>query len=554
MTSVQRALTPEQQNFLKNFVVRDPATGECHTDFSRLLTYQVILMGERHSSPTLQKIQGEFLQLIIGNEPACMLGEGLSIGEEIKVHEDPRWPNAPRNLVMRGADNRNSGKAHDYISWAQLDQQYAGMLAENRQRMADAINSIATILNRYFIEHGFRSPPRNDKVFLVSQQILEDCEQIWSTYEKWDDQQVSILDQLLEQKNKLAAAANRTKFTSNVAPSNRGLAKEITKANQAYDKLIAIWGKDHFIYGDELMRALDKAGLSYIILLPTPPLENQVAEEFDLSDGTMPYSTMVVGVMEDKSNWTATSFEIPKIFQNLFHLELRKILIPQDNETEQKPFIIDAGNCVDLKTAGEAFVFAANRPFHFEHVPLTEYLELDELLDDQEGIALQRQQIQVQDHIVSMLNNILMFRHSRVSKLEFEGKLTCSTFDSLNKPVLALSSDRRFKASLEQDWIGGHASYLFKEMKRLRRTTFSLSPDETLFFYDFSLEETMMIRRNPDAIFSCLESKLPPKTRLTTSGDLEIERGSKLLIEGQRGTIRTGLFLTTEKGFTFHID
>lgn len=552
MAVIRPALSRDQLVFLEeNFVVYDPLYRECYTDFSRLENCRVILMGEIHHSSLLSNIQDQFLERIIGNEPTCLLGEGLPPGETVKARE--RWPHAADSLTLRGADNRHQWTAAQFLAWVKLRQRIIQLEAQDQEQVGYNLRKIATRLNGYFVSQGCRGIDKAKRVVVVSKETAEACDQLLDQLAQSKTERDQEIEKLQEKLNKMHV--REEKRSPEIVESNLGFVQEIIKASREYNRVIGIWGKGHFICDDELTAALNKAQLPYVILLPNKLREDEAFKERLWSHGTMPVAELKFAFQATPTTLEITECKIPKIFQSLFHPGIQTIF----NQETGEPIILDTEKLVDLHKPGKILVFPAHQPIYFENIPLSDFHKLQELLKVSEGESTRitdERSIQVKNCIISVLNNILMLGHLKVDMLEFERNITCSIDCMQNKPVLELSSEGPIKLKLLQGKnMYGYASHFFREMTRLNCREFSLSPGETLFFFDLSIAQRDAIIKNPNEVIPWLNTKLPPQTGLHLKGEnLTVVRGTARLIASHPDTEIQGLALQTSTGLTFEMN
>ncbi|HUD02354.1 MAG TPA: hypothetical protein VMR37_08485, partial [Rhabdochlamydiaceae bacterium] len=295
------ALTPgldrNQLIFLENnFVVYDPLYRECYRDFSGLENCQVILIGERHNSSILKAIQRKFLEIMIGNQPACSLAEGLTPGVTLNAQERAGWEGLPSTLQVRGADVRHACSSNEFLEWERLNHRVIQLEWADKEHVSGAFRQIAAILNGHFRSNSSGIDTAK-KVFLVTDGVLQAVEKQLERIHKEIDERGEEIVKIRVQMNTML----ETETTDpTVVRSNQAFFQEIERACKQFSKVIAIWGKGHFVCDDELMRALDRARISYVILLPNAQKESEATDEIEWARGTLPiFELMVKGSQEE---------------------------------------------------------------------------------------------------------------------------------------------------------------------------------------------------------------------------------------------------------------
>ena len=539
MAASSSGLSRSQINFLQdNCVVYDPFYRECYTDFSGLENCQLILWGEVHNSSILKAIQRKFLEIIIGNQPACVLDEGLAPGVTLNAAERPDWQRLPSTLQVRGADVRYQWPSAALLEWERLNQRVMQLELAGKELASDKFRQIAAILNGHFRSNS-SGIDLAKKVFLVSGEVLQTVENLYQRSEKEQEQRGEEIVKIQAQMD--ALLGNRT-IDATVVRSNQGLFQEIEKACKQFSKVIAFWGKGHVVCDTVLRRALDQARVRYVILMPNAQREKEAIDEINWAAGNLPTFDLTVEDGEERFTFT-----VPMLFQSYFHPAIQKIFQMEIEE----PIVLDILKLLELAKQGKTWTFPPGKKIHFEHAPLTDYHRLEELCHGltAETTLTEAQNSALKSQIVSMLNNILMVGGLKITSLIFDGSILADQTCLQNKLTLILSSDKPFHLTWADSQSVGYAEYLFQEMKRLNMKRYSVHPHERLFFLDLSAEEAEHIIRSPNEIVGWLNSKLPPQTHLSLTGQIDI--GSAVITQFKDSPEVNGIVLMTETGFTF---
>jgi len=326
-----------------------------------------------------------------------------------------------------------------------------------------------------------------------------------------------------------------------VEKSNSHLFQEIQKACKQFSKVIVPWGKGHFLCETNLIRALDQARISYVILFPTAQRESEAIDEISWATQTMPKVALTLS-----GNSNEMIIQMPKVFQSYFHPALQSI----NPSTTKEPIVLNAEKLIEISREGRVFKFPAGQPVHFEHIPLEDYQMIEALSsDDGDTLLTEEKHLKLQSLLLRILNNLLMLGGMKVDSLVFEGRILAGYTCLQNKLVFELESDQPFTLTLSEGVMMGTASQLFIEMKRLNFKTYEIKPRQQLFFFDLSIAERGAIIETPQKLTQWLSSKLPPGSQLSTAGDLSIKSAGVRPFEGQPP--REGIMLTTTKGFRF---
>lgn len=520
--SATEALSPEQLTFLKdNFVVYDFYKKESHQDFSGLANCQVILMGETHDSSILKTIQKQFFEKIIGNQLICRLKESLAPGLILTPKEAQEYygDSIPSSTVVRGADVRHSAfkDAARAIEWEKMNRRVIQSALDKKGHTCAYAQRLARILNDHFTSEFSLGADKETQMFLLSDEVSETVAQLVKDMDREEDLRRDETSKIRIQMNQLLSSSDHTRLE--VLESNRGLYQEMEKACQQFPKVIAIWGSDHFTTDEDLIKAWDRARISYVVLLPNKQRHSEASDEVDWQHCEIPTFEMRVG-----KKTQPLVLQLPEICRSYFHPELQAICISKT----QKPMVLNAQKLQELFLEGDTFEFPAGQEVHFENIPLTDFNKFRELFD--RGISLGL----YAGHIGVTISNLLMI-HGLVADLHFKGKIeSCQVFTTTDyKPTLAVSTkDKGWSLTVSSEVRIGYASYFFQEMKRLNMEEYSLAPGEVLYFLDISHEELEQMAESPEKIGHWIDSKLPPNYQLAFKGEPFLAPSGLSLLEG----------------------
>jgi hypothetical protein len=270
VASIQQALNRQQLAFLENnFVAYDPVKQTYSCDFNLLGECQVILLADIHLSRFLKDIQAEFLIKIIGNQPACLLAEGLSPGQALQAREIPGRRYLPESLVVRGADIRFKTTSSQFLEIEGYVKTLLQLRWEDREHASDTFRKIAETFKRGLLrKEGAHSFWIKDETY----------EAVGTLYDELLQKQVLRYQEMFSLDQKKLHLAQRN-GTPRIEESNRGLFNEIEKACREFSRVIAIWGEMHFTRDNEFISCLNRAGISYLILLHKEHIVYRAVEE-----------------------------------------------------------------------------------------------------------------------------------------------------------------------------------------------------------------------------------------------------------------------------------
>ncbi|MBA3236876.1 MAG: hypothetical protein H0T62_00810 [Parachlamydiaceae bacterium] len=428
MIQFSNALDRDQLNFLQNnFVVYDPLHQECYTDFSLLEKAQVILIGESHGSSFLIDIQRQFLKIIIGNQSACLLGEGLAPGQSLRAKNLPGWSDVPE-LDVWGADVRSSWNSIQYLEWKIFNFQANRLELAPRDHVSSIYRQIAKDINDHFLSNEFLRIDNEQNIFFARASAYQKIKTLLKSVPNVLDEMDQEIEEIRILQNKLVNKKN-----SNVAipESNRGLLQEIVKSSKEFNRIVGMWGAGHLTCDYELVEGLEKAQISYVMLLPNNILQKKAKDEVNWIQGKTP--TMEFTIDNEKAE---KILNIPQIFQTYFHPALQKIFLP----SKKKPLVIHIRNFIHHYTQGTPIVFSADQKILFKYISSTDFDRLEKLKYEKKIDSCNEEGIEVRQCLASVCNNIFMVLSLKCT-FQFKGNFTYYLEYASLRPVLGLKSN-----------------------------------------------------------------------------------------------------------------
>ena len=129
-----------------NFSLLEVGSNRESHDFSCLSEAKVILIGEWHSSPVLQKAQLEFLR-IFSKGNACLLQEGVAPGVEISQDALERFTGFTQKIRILGSDNRQSRSRDEATTFLNSSHQITESVSEFSRRLKEFAGYVNSLYN-----------------------------------------------------------------------------------------------------------------------------------------------------------------------------------------------------------------------------------------------------------------------------------------------------------------------------------------------------------------------------------------------------------------------
>lgn len=505
--STSEGFSPEQLDFLNdNVVVYDFHKKVAHQDFSEVATCQVALVGETHLTSVCDRIQrGLFEKGIFGNQPTCVLEEGLKRGETLSAEQIKEVRDyLPPSAEVRGSDVRWGDESTEYVGDKKWEKKSVHYRLEVTRQEAIYFDETVKVLNDYFNSGSNLGVESNEQLFLLSDEAID---------------RIKVLVEnrrlkkrlMIQERPKCPVQKNDHEFDdAEILRSNDGLFQEIEKAHEQFPKVLAIWGSAHFVTDERFMKALDQARISYVILLPNQQREAEAKNESNWLRKTTRKCELKIGNKEQPF-----VVKLPESMRYKLCPELQAICLRKTDD----PLVLDASKLEELFKEKNSYEFPSGKEVHFENIPLSDYHHFTDLGEVKHELANGQGALKL-TQVLRILNNILMIKGLGVNSLHLAGDLRWGVGVSSNhKPFLEVSSDNAWSITVEPNSRYGYASYLFQEMKRLSMHEYSLGPGEELLFY-ISEEEFEQIVESPQKIAEYLDSKLPSNSQLDFEGDL----------------------------------
>ena len=539
--STSEGFSREQLDFLNdNVVVYDFHKKVSHQDFQEL-NRPLVLLGETHLSSVCDRIQrGLFEKGIFGNQPICVFKEMLKRGETLSAEQMKEVRDyLPSSAEVRGSEVRWGNGSAEYVEEMKWDKRIVPYLLEVTRQEAIYFDETVKILNDYFTSSSSSGIDSDGQIFLLSDEAVDRIKVLVENRRREKKQMIQERPRRPVQKDVNGNPSTEDHEFEDVEflRSNHGLFQEIEKARHQFPKMLAIWGGDHFITDDSLIKALDQAQISYVILLPNKQRHLEAQDELHWANKRTRKCELKVGSKEQPF-----VVKLPESFRHKLCPELQAICLRKTDD----PLILDAEKLKELFQEEDFYEFPAGKKVHFENIPLSDFHHFTNLKDAKYEYAEGQAQSKL-TQVRTILNNILMIKGLSVDFLHLRGNLNVTVEVSSDyKPLLEVSSDKDWSLTVASNPRVGYAGYLFQEMKRLNMQEYSLAPGEALFFMDITPEEIEQMAESPEKIGSWIDSKLPPNSQLEFEGEFFFAPSGIEPFEG--APVQPVLVLTSETG------
>jgi hypothetical protein len=410
-------------------------------------------------------------------------------------------------VVVRGADIREIGERAkfkgptQFIEWQQLNRRRIQWGLDYKKHESIAFRQLSTIFNDHFTSGLSAGIDKDEKMFLMSDVVLEAVARIVESQKKERRLRFNDLRQISDRMDQLYSDSTLPqKKDLAIEESNRGLFQEIEKACKQFPKVLAWWGSDHFTTDDNLIKSLEQANISYVILLPNKQRMIEAYDEIEWNQLKWPTFELKVGQKAQP-----LVLEVPLIFKSYLHPELQAVCVTQKDE----PIVLNVEKLHEIFLEGKTFEFPARQKVILENIPRFEFNMIRELSEKTDQTRPMVAPVQ------SIINNLLMVHGLSVDELHFKGKFKSTLFTTPDhKPALELSSSEGWFLSVSSDVRFGYLSYLFQEMKRLNLKEYSLAPGQALIcLIDLPEEEADRIMGSPEELMEWMESQFPLGTQ-----------------------------------------
>lgn len=501
--------TDAQLSFLEdNFVVYDAPTGQCHSDFSRLKTCQLVLMGEYHRSLLIRSIQNKFFELIDIPQNSCLLVEGLPPGIRLELPE-LQHIKLPESMTVLGSDNRDMKTKEDYLKYQSLDNQRMELSRSFYEKTKKPHERrIAHILNAELAEANAKVSQKKAALRISKE-----------AYQKIKISLKSIMTcpefrQIQELTKAMREAVTDLK-NAKVLSSNQGLFQEIIKAVEVFQKVYSIWGLHHYVNDDDLLFELANRGISYIIILPKNVDETEL-------DGKLSEAKLKLRYVSKKEQDGEKIRQVVKTVSIYFDKMSINFLQPVIQQIIRKSanYLVFDKSLVETAQNNQ-LCFQANTVLKLNDLNTTDFNAIHDLLvtTQMTHVLTQEEEMKIQERLVSGINGILLFNNLRLTRLLFTGNIHYSLNYEDYKSKLCFSSDKPFIMIFNNRYLICTTTFLFKEMNSKNRRAFTVLSDQTLVFKDVTAEEINKYISQPEEIIPFLNSKLLKNQKVELLGE-----------------------------------
>lgn len=260
MSVIDAPLSSNNQKFLKkHFQVYDAVTQGVHCDFGVLRGCKVVLIGETHGHPHMVTAQNEFFQRFLKEGDALFLESAPPECNFVKEN-CPAWSSLPPRMVIGGSDIRckNVG-IKEAVEFRTATQNWI----INCLRLTKAIKEVF-----------------KQAIFFANEELRQERAHITDGCLQLSKQASEELDKFCDEENQLRGEnyAMQEKIPNiddsdeiALLKSNQGLGLTLIKAatDPSIGKIAAVWGSEHFNGKTEIFHMLEKAGLKYVVLVPS---------------------------------------------------------------------------------------------------------------------------------------------------------------------------------------------------------------------------------------------------------------------------------------------
>lgn len=269
-----------------SFLIYDPVSNSCHQDFTELLGRQVVLTGESHHSHVMYQIQDELFSILKKFDEwqsCCLLCEGKSSNISLRNKDVSHWKAVPPTWPIKGSDVRAvSVDSTTITQYNQLQDKATRTVWKGRQGSEKLLGQIAATLAMGLSNGQVSTQPTN---LHVTKSVFEEIERLnTQELQQRSDLLVKVAG-LNDRINELPLGNRAGVNGAGLTEPNQGLAWEILETTSEYQKVISIWGEGHYLSGFEIYHALERANISYIVLLPTEEKYLEARYERDWRSG-----------------------------------------------------------------------------------------------------------------------------------------------------------------------------------------------------------------------------------------------------------------------------
>jgi hypothetical protein len=213
----------------------------------------------------------------------------------LNTEEKREWRDyLPSSAEVRGGDVRVQGESAQFLKWEKLNERIAQWRLDLKEYESTCFRQLATILNDHFTSETSLGIDKDEQLFLLADEVAQVVAQLVKSQNEERKSRYKEAFSFLGRVNPIPSNTSVGRGIE-ILSSNRGLFQEIEKASKQFPQVMAIWGSDHFTTDEDFINALERAKISYVILLPNKQRASEADDEIKWSLGEEPKFKLRVG-------------------------------------------------------------------------------------------------------------------------------------------------------------------------------------------------------------------------------------------------------------------
>lgn len=509
--STSLTLSHRQQCFLeKNFRVLDPETGECSLDFFNILGCKVILLGEFHHTVCLSLVQEEFFKLFARGKTVLPL-EGLVPGKTLDKSKVKPFQNYPEGVELHGADMRGLTDVEAFAAYVNLKWEMAQCKVRETEALKKVTMDIAACVNNAV---HVKKAVLDDQAIVVAQEVNRKVEEISELFngEAFDEAFESMRREAAELAQK---CVKHNAATTLFEESNLSLLRVIQRFTVEADVIVVKWGAAHFYGSNQLTRQMGIPGRDFIILIPSPDLEVECNLELDTLepvDFTLTVEREISRSLGERVvDKSVSKYSIPPRFISYFHSLIRNSIVLPPRKIEM---FLDEKEFANLFKESDTIVIPQNQFIHFLGVDD----HIHNLLRDTKWVP------ENIHHLITVIDKLLLFSKFRLAKFNlgnFNVEIAADFVRSTR--AITIHSQGPVELMVDRMNIRIDPASLFAEMRRRSISKYSWKAGAALMIMGMSETEARRLTTNGEEVFSWLNEKTPPQTKVRLNGRIKLD-------------------------------
>ncbi len=529
------SLNPQELQFLQNnFVAYDPITRRSNQNFSTLANFRVVLIGETHHSYQLQQLQNRLFEILLRvwdeKETCCTLLEGLALGEIVPRDKVPHLKNLPERVAIHGSDCRydtwNQTLFPTFLSYGDR------VITMSYQRMSilkEAIKGIAETLSE-----GYRNKevaPTGSTVTITPRIFLK-IHEFRETIRKQNEQLINLRNEMETWGLKNPRAKDLERVGLEI--SEKALEKTIINSCQSFDRVVAIWGVNHFHFANEMSENLKKLNISHIVLQPRKEQMKSSKLEHQWRMFTNPYGQIGLTIHQDGRPFTVP-LTIPKECIPMFSSVFRKRIFINESTTPVFPKLtINRETLLEKLSKKLSVTFSGLTHIKFDGVDPKIFKTLSDLYDRNERPQNPKESLinRMVELAKSAISDLTLANGIYLTSISYEGCLLANR----RGERISLLSENSFTLNFNKVNLMIPAAKLFQNMQRHESYQFILKNPQTLGFVNINPEDLKKLQTIPDYFMFWVNQQAPHGFQVQLKGNPQLfflekfERGSNRMI------------------------